>query len=80
MPALATARPTLAAIRRWPPTVPVAKAGTALGLSRSSMYDAIRSGRCPVATTEVNGRRHVVTASLVAVLEGRGGPFDNRGR
>ena len=71
MPTSPAARPTLAQVRRWPPTVSPARAGTALGISRSSMYDAIRSGRCPVSVTEVNGRKHVLTASLVQVLEGR---------
>lgn len=69
----APARPTLAAVRRWPPTVPPALAAPALGVSRRSMYSAIKTGRCPVTVIPVNGRLHVVTASLVRVLEGRDG-------
>ena len=71
MPAAhAPARPTLAQVRRWPPTVSPSRAAPALGVSRSSMYTAIKTGRCPVEVTSVNGRLHVVTASLVRVLEG----------
>ena len=62
-------RPTLAEIRRWPPTVPVSKAATALGISRTSMYSAISSGDCPIQTITVNRRLHVLTASLIAVLD-----------
>jgi len=32
----------------------------------------IASGDCPVKVIQVNGRIHVVTASLVEVLSGRG--------
>lgn len=72
MPAVKTARPSLAAIRKWPPTVSVPTAAPALGKSPRALYRAIQSGRCPVATIEVNGRRHVLTWSLINVLEGRG--------
>jgi hypothetical protein len=61
-------RPTLAAIRKWPPTVSPAQAAPALGISRRAMYAAIAAGRCPVRVIRVGGRLHVVTASLVAVL------------
>lgn len=68
----APARPSLAAIRRWPPTVSAAQAAPVLGLSRRSLHRAIARGDCPVKTIRVNGRIHVVTASLVEVLSGRG--------
>lgn len=74
MPATATrapARPTLAQIRRWPPTVGVPVAAPALGKSPRALYRAIASGRCPVKTITVGGRRHVLTWLLIAVLEGR---------
>ena len=64
------ARPSLAQVRRWPPTVPVPTAAPALGMSRRSMYEAISTGRCPVKVITVNGRLKVLTASLVQVLEG----------
>ena len=67
-------RPTLAQVRRWPPTVPPAQAAPALGVSRRSMYAAIARGDCPVRVITVNRRLHVVTATLVAVLEGRDPP------
>ena len=70
-PPQAKARPSLAQVRRWPPTVPVPTAAPALGMSRRSMYEAISTGRCPVRVITVNGRLKVLTASLVAVLEGK---------
>ena len=58
-------------MRRWPPTVPVPTAAPALGMSRRSMYEAISTGRCPLRVIAVNSRLKVLTASLVAVLEGK---------
>lgn len=64
------ATPTLSEIRRWPATVAVPQAATALGCSRSHLYDLIKRGEAPVKTLSF-GRRHVVvTASLVRLLEG----------
>ncbi len=74
MPATATrapARPTLALIRRWAPSVCVAGAAPGGGQGPRALYRAIASGRCPVKTITVGGRRHVLTWSLIAVLEGR---------
>ena len=71
MPATTQARPTLAQIRRWPPTVSVRTAAPTLGMSARALYTAIASGRCPVRTITVNGRLHIVTASLVGVLAGQ---------
>jgi predicted DNA-binding transcriptional regulator AlpA len=63
------ATPSLAEIRRWPATVAVPQAATALGCSQSHLYALIKRGEAPVRTLSY-GRRHVViTASLVAVLE-----------
>jgi Helix-turn-helix domain len=67
-----TAPLTMKDIRDWPPTVDVGSAAQALGVSRSSLYEAIRTGRCPVRTLTVGHRRKVLTASLVAVLEDDG--------
>lgn len=61
--------PTLADVRSWPATVAVPKAATALGCSKSQLYDLIRRGEAPVRTLSY-GRRHVVvTASLIRLLE-----------
>jgi predicted DNA-binding transcriptional regulator AlpA len=64
------AAPTLAEIRKWPATVSVPQTATALGCSRSQLYELIKRGEAPVKTLSY-GRRHVVvTASLVRLLEG----------
>lgn len=66
-------RPTLDEIRGWPPTVPPAQAALAFGKSRRAIYAAIASGDCPFETVRMNKRIHVLTASLVRVLEGSNG-------
>jgi hypothetical protein len=63
-------RPTLAQVRRWPPTVNVEDAALALGSARSTLYEAIASGSSPVQTIMVGHRIKVLTFSLTAVLEG----------
>lgn len=64
------ARPTLAQIRKWPATVSVPQAATALGFSRSGLYEQIKRGEAPVRVLS-SGRRHVViTASLIRLLSG----------
>jgi hypothetical protein len=65
-------RPSLAQIRKWPPTVNVETAAEALGASRSGLYLAITEGTCPVQTIMVGHRIKVLTHSLIEVLEGRG--------
>ncbi|MDX2705821.1 DNA-binding protein [Streptomyces sp. PA03-6a] len=63
------AAPSLDEVRGWPATISVPKAATALGCSRSALYEAIKTGQAPVKTLSF-GRRHVViTASLITVLE-----------
>jgi hypothetical protein len=71
----AARRTTLAAVRRWPPTVSVEQAEAAMGISRASAYAAIADESFPVRTIRVGrpGRIKVLTASLVAILEGRAG-------
>jgi len=64
-------RPTLAEVRRWPPTVNVADAARALGVSRGSLYAALARGERPVQMIMVGHRIKVLTASLIEVLEGR---------
>ncbi|MGH3248191.1 MAG: helix-turn-helix domain-containing protein [Trebonia sp.] len=63
-------RPTLAEIKTWPPTVDVPTAALALGVSRSTLYEAVRSGRCPVEFVMVGRRTRILTAALVRTLEG----------
>ena len=65
-----TNRPTLDQIRKWPATVDVETAALALGVGRATLYDAIREDTAPVRVITVGKRLKVLTASLVAVLEG----------
>jgi hypothetical protein len=65
-------RPTLAQVKRWPPTVNVEDAAQALGVGRASLYASIVDGTCPVQVIWVGQRRKVLTHSLIALLEGRG--------
>jgi predicted DNA-binding transcriptional regulator AlpA len=65
-------RPTLAEVRKWPATVDVEAAASAVGVSRSTAYEAIRCGTFPVRVITVSRRKVVITASLVALLEGTG--------
>lgn len=61
--------PTLADVRDWPATVDVAQAAKAFGISRSQMYEEIRTGAAPVRTLRFSTRIRVVTSSIVAALE-----------
>jgi hypothetical protein len=63
---------TLAQVRKLPAAVDVATAALALGVSRASLYAALARGERPVQVITVGHRMKVLTASLVAVLEGRG--------
>lgn len=63
-------RPTLTEIKKsWPPTVDVTEGSRALGVSRSALYEALRTGRCPVQTIQVGARIKLLTADLIRVLE-----------
>ena len=64
---------TLAEVRTWPPAVNVGRAAQALGVSRAALYAALARGERPVQVITVGHRLRVLTHSLVAVLEGRGG-------
>lgn len=63
-------RPTLAEVRKWPATVDVETAAAAVGVSRSTAYEAIHAGTFPVKVITVSRRKVVITATLVALLEG----------
>lgn len=49
-----------------PPTIGVEEAGELLGMCRSSAYRAAQRGEIP--TIRLNGRLHVPTARLLALL------------
>lgn len=61
--------PTLDDIKTWPATVSVAEAARALGISKSQLYELIRTNQAPVTTLNLGSIR-VITASLVRLLEG----------
>ncbi len=44
-----------------PPTIPAPVAARLLGMSKSSVYRAIRSGNFPTAAHQVNGRYVIAT-------------------
>ena len=69
---MTTRRLTLREVRKLPATVDVATAASALGIGRSTLYEAIRLGESPVKTIEVRRRVVVLTADLLRVLEGGG--------
>lgn len=63
--------PTLDEVRRWPATVAVQDATRALGIGRSYGYALAATDELPVRTIRVGGRIRVITASLIALLEGQ---------
>lgn len=72
-------RLSLAEVRKLPATVDVKTAARALGVSRSTAYEAIRQGTFPVRVVPVSRRKVVITASLIALLEG-GADVERDGR
>jgi hypothetical protein len=66
-------RLTLREVRKLPATVDVGTAASALGIGRSTLYEAIRLGESPVKTLTVQRRVVVLTADLLRVLEGGSG-------
>jgi hypothetical protein len=67
---MAARRLTLGQVRKLPATIDVPTAAIALGISRSGLYEAIRTGSSPVKTVSVKRRIVVLTADLIRVLEG----------
>lgn len=61
-------RLTLAEVRKLPATCDVTTAAAALGVSRAALYEAHRTGLCPVKTIKVGGRIRVLTSDLARVL------------
>jgi hypothetical protein len=64
---------TLAQVRRLPATIDVPTAARALGIGKTTLYEAIRVGSSPVKTITVQRRVVVLTADLLRVLEGGAG-------
>ncbi|MDN5917093.1 MAG: helix-turn-helix domain-containing protein [Pseudonocardia sp.] len=62
--------PTLDDIRGWSATVDVPTACAAFGVSRSYGYELVKRGEFPARTLKVGGRVRVITASVLAELEG----------
>lgn len=63
---------TLDEVRTWPATVDVDTAVRALGISRSHGYRLARDSQFPCRIVRLGDRVRVVTASLLALLEGAG--------
>lgn len=61
---------TLAEVRDWPATVGVRRACAALGISGTHGYALARRDEFPCRVIHAGGRVLVVTASLIALLEG----------
>lgn len=63
-------RPTVRQVAQWPPTVSVAQAALAMGISRAHAYRLIAQGgnAFPVETEKMGNRRVVMTASLLRWL------------
>ncbi|MGW2954836.1 helix-turn-helix transcriptional regulator [Streptomyces eurythermus] len=61
--------PTLADIRSWAATVDVARAASAVGISKSHLYELIKRGNAPFRVVAFGKRYRVITASLIAYLE-----------
>jgi predicted DNA-binding transcriptional regulator AlpA len=61
--------PTLDEIRNWPATVDPATAARAVGVSRSHAYALVGRGEFPAKVIQVGGKKRVVTASILALLE-----------
>lgn len=62
------ATPTLAEVRKWPATVSVPQAATALGVSKSHLHALIKRDDAPVKVLAFGRCYRVVTADLVRVL------------
>jgi hypothetical protein len=61
---------TLDDVRGWPATVSMADAARALRISKSHGYQLARDDKFPCGVLHLGGSVRVITASLVALLEG----------
>src|SRR3954447_1777462 len=71
--------PTLSEIRSWPPTVGIATAAPALGVSRSYAFELAKQDKLPCRVIKVGSRHRVVTSSLIALLENGSEMADQQG-
>lgn len=62
-------RPTLSEIRSWAATIDVCLAASALGISRSHLYEMIKRDQVPFRVVAFGTRYRVITASLIRYLE-----------
>jgi predicted DNA-binding transcriptional regulator AlpA len=61
---------TLAQLKRTaPPTLSPGETAPWLGVSRSTFYESIKNGTCPVKVIRVQSRIRVLTSSLIQLLE-----------
>ncbi|MFE7580730.1 DNA-binding protein [Streptomyces gardneri] len=72
-PRTSSPQPTLADIRKWPATVSVPRAASAIGCSKSHLHERIKRGNSPVRTIPLGTRHVVITADLVRLLSGSPG-------
>ncbi|MGQ4343703.1 DNA-binding protein [Streptomyces sp. SAS_275] len=63
-------QPTLADVRKWPATVSLPKAASALGCSARHLQERVRRGDSPVKTLPFGNRNVVITADLIRLLSG----------
>lgn len=63
-------QPTLADVRKWPATVSLPKAASALGCSPRHLQERVRRGDSPVKTLPFGTRNVVITADLIRLLSG----------
>lgn len=61
--------PTLTDVKTWPATVGLTETAQALGISRSYLYQLVKTGDAPVRVLTFGTKHRVVTASIVALLE-----------
>lgn len=67
-----TAALTMREIRDLPATIDPATAAAVLGVSRSTVYEWLRTGQFPGRAITVQRKHRVVTASLLELLENDG--------
>lgn len=63
-------QPTLADVRKWPATVSLPRAASALGCSPRHLQERVKRGDSPVKTLPFGTRNVVITADLVRLLSG----------
>ncbi|WP_055525845.1 helix-turn-helix domain-containing protein [Streptomyces graminilatus] len=62
-------KPTLTDMRSWAVTIDVHQAASALGISRSHLYEMIKRDQVPFRVVAFGTRYRVITASLIRYLE-----------